>query len=88
MNSASDELTDEMADDMADEMADDMADEMANSSSVTPPTISEDIVSLTNSTKLANSSAPPPVTMMGGRLYRKLTHKKKRSKRKGTRKHK
>ena len=98
MNSATDNLSDnmvnssdmadEMPDDMADEMPDEMPDEMANSSDVTPPTISEDIVSLTNSTKLANSSAPPPVTMMGGKLYRMLTHKKKKSKRKGTRKHK
>ena len=54
----------------------------------TPPTISEDVVSLTNSTTLPNSSAPPPVAMMGGRLYRMLSYKKKRSKRKGTRKQK
>ena len=62
----------------------------ATPTSLEPPTISEDVISLTNSTNLPKntSSAPPPVAMMGGRLYRMLSYKKKRSKRKGTRKHK
>jgi len=52
----------------------------------TPPTISEDVVSLTNNTRTLNKNSPPPVAMMGGRLYRMLSLKNKRSKRKGTKK--
>jgi hypothetical protein len=61
----------------------------------TPPTISEDVVSLTNNSGLGNTSniknssiGPAPVAMMGGRLYRMLSYKKKKSKSKRTRKHK
>ena len=47
------------------------------SEETTPPTISEDVVSLTNNSKtLNNSTAPPPIAMMGGRLYRLLSYKK------------
>jgi len=64
----------------------------------TPPTIDEDVVSLTNNSKLSNSStpsntlvasnsSPPPVAMIGGRLYRMISYKKKKSKSKRTRKH-
>lgn len=52
----------------------------------TPPSISEDVVSLTNNTGSLSKNSPPPVAMMGGRLYRMLSLKNKRSKRKGTKK--
>jgi len=60
-----------------------------------PPTISEDVVSLTNATttnatttKATTTAAtvnPPPVAMMGGRLYRILSmkHRKSKSKKRG-----
>ena len=54
----------------------------------TPPTISEDVVSLTNAA--SNTVSPRPaetqVTMMGGKLYKILSLKNKRSKRRVTKK--
>jgi len=65
------------------------------SEETTPPTISEDVVSLTNNSGLGNTLnvnnsnvGPAPIAMMGGRLYRILSYKKKKSNSKRTRKHK